>query len=366
MSTTTLAGWSISSSADAFWIRQLEAWQKTQNEEFKAESFFSSGSPGVVFETPKELTELEYQVPILDPATFNPAGVAAAMLILSAVGQDIALQTKMEGVKITNAKNMAHREDTILKLQQKIHKSRYKSPWERITNWMKNSFWGKFITSLIKVIIMIVMLTMAVVATILTCGAAAPALAFTIAACCIMTAEMATELATDGKTIGENIAEKLTKDKAKAQKIAMGIDITLMVAEIVCSVAAAAYSGGASVAQAASDAAQKVARMSVKAVKIAQKVQDVVKYVQAAYTLVEATIQLGYAISQSELVKAKASAEAEHTRMEALSEWIQDIIEQYMQEIAEALGTAKSAYERASKVIQEQAEVARLIAVNLR
>lgn len=362
MSTTTLAGWSISSSADAFWIRQLEAWQEAQNEEFKAESFFSSGSPGVVFETPKELTELEYQVPILDPATFNPAGVAAAMLILDAVGQDISLQTKMEGVKITNAKNMAHREDTILKLEQKIKKARIKTPWERMTNWMKNSFWGKFIMILIQVILMVT----SIVAAVVTFGAASAAVACAIIACCLMTAEIAVELATDGKTIGENIAEKTTKDKAKAQKIAMGIDISIMIIEMVLMIAAGGGNAASAGEQIASSAAQTGAKAAERAVKVAQKVEKAVRYVQAIYTLVEATIKLGYAISQSELIKAKASAEAERTRMEALSEWVQDIIDQYMQDIAEALGTAKNAYERASKVIQEQAEVARLIAANLR
>jgi hypothetical protein len=362
MSTTTLAGWSISSSADAFWIRQLEAWQATQDEEFKVESFFSSGSPGIVFESPQELTELEYKVPTLDPAAFNPAGVAAAILILSAVGQDIALQTKMEGAKITNAKNMAHREDTILKLQQKIQKARYKTPWERLTNWMKHSFWGKFIMILIQVALMVASIALAVV----TFGGASAAVALAIVACCMMTASMITELATDGKSIGENIAEKVTKDKAQAQKIAMGIDITWMVLEIACSVGSGVAGGSAAGAQAGADAAEKTARMTEKAMKIAQKIEKVTRFVQAAYTLAEATIKLGYAISQSELIKAKASAEAERTRMEAISEWIQDIIDQYMQDIADALGTARDAYERASKVIQEQAEVARLIASNLR
>ncbi|MDR0728082.1 MAG: hypothetical protein LBF21_00490, partial [Puniceicoccales bacterium] len=164
---------------------------------------------------------------------------------------------------------------------------------------------------------------------------------------------------------------KTTKDKAKAQKIAMGIDISIMIIEIVLMAGAGAAGGGAAGASTAassgaSTAAQTGAKSAEKAVKVAQKVQDVAKYAQAAYTLVEATIKLGYAISQSELIKAKASAEAERTRMEALSEWVQDIIDQYMQDIAEALGTAKNAYERASKVIQEQAEVARLIAANLR
>ncbi|MDR3143787.1 MAG: hypothetical protein LBT57_03010 [Puniceicoccales bacterium] len=369
MDTTSPAGWSISSSADAFWIRQLEAWQAMQNEEFNAAAFFSSGAPGIVLDTPRAVTELEYEVPTLDPATFNPAGVAAILLILSAVGQDLSLQTQMEGLKISNEKNIAHREDNILKLQQKIQKALYKTPWERLTNWMKHSFWGKFITCLIKVITMIIALTAAIAASIASFGAAAPMLAFTIAACCLMTAEMATDLATDGKSIGENIAEKVTKNKAQAQKIAMAVDITWMALEMGCAVGAAATAptiGASIAANTGFQAAEKTTRTAAKVAEVAQKIEKVVRYVQAAYTLIDASIKLGYAISQSELIKMKASAEAERSRMEAFSEWIQEIIEQYMQQIAETFATTRDAYERASKVIQEQAEVARLIAANLR
>jgi len=371
MSTTTIAGWGISSSADAFWVQQLEAWRTMQEDAFSAESFFSSGFIGTVFHSPEELQDLEYQVPTIDPASLTPAGVAVALLILSVIGQDLSLQTQLEGAETTNAKSMAHREDRLLQLQQKIQVARYKTPWERMTNWMKHSFWGKFITSLIKVVSMIIALTMAIAATVASFGAAAPALAFTIAACCLMTAEMVTELATDGKSIGENVAEKITKDKGQAQKIAMGLDITLMVLEIGLSAGAAASGGGSvMVAEASVDAAAqattRAVEMAAKIAKVVEQVEKITRYVEAAYTLIEAIIALGYAVSQSEVVKAKANAEAEQIRMETLSHWIQDIIDQYMQQIAEALGTAQTAYERASRVIQEQAEATRLIATNLR
>ena len=77
MSTNGL--WSISSSADAFWTKQLEAWRMMKQNEFSAESFFGNGFIGVIFQTPKELEELEYQVPSLDPATITPAGIATAL-----------------------------------------------------------------------------------------------------------------------------------------------------------------------------------------------------------------------------------------------------------------------------------------------
>jgi hypothetical protein len=356
--------WSISSSADAFLAKQLEAWRMMKNNEFSAESFFRVGFFGIVLKTPKEEKDAEYQVPSLDPATITPAGIASVLLILGAIGQDISVQTQMEGLKILNAKNLAHREDNLRKLEEKIRIALYKTPWQRLTNWMKHSFWGKFISSFIKIVTMIIALVTAVAATIATFGAAAPMLAFTIAACCLMTAEMATELATDGKSIGENIAESVTKDKKQAQKIAMGVDISLMILELGLSIGAV-VSAPAMVAKTAADAAERAAQMAEKVTKMMQQVEKVTRYVEVAVTIAEAAINLSYAISQGDLVKAKASAEAERTKMEAVSEWLQYLIDQYTQQVTEALSGARDAYERVSKIIKEEAETKRLIANNL-
>jgi hypothetical protein len=362
MNTTGL--WSISSSADAFLAKQLEAWQMMKQDEFSAESFFGKGFVGVIFQTPKELEDVEYQVPSLDPAVITPAGIATALLILCAIAQDISARTQLEGLETTQAKSFAHREDHIRKLQDKIRLAIYKTPWERLTNWMKHSFWGKFITSFIKIVAMIIALVSAVAATVATFGAAAPALALTIAACCLMTAEMVTELATDGRSIGENIAASTTKDKDKAQKIAMGIDITLMILEIGLSAGAAA-SAPTMAAQTAVDATEKATQMALKIAETAAKIEKIVRYVEAAISLIEAVINLSYAVSQSELIQAKAQADAQRTKMEAFTEWVQDIIDQYMQQVFEALGGTKNAYERISKIIKEENETKRSIANNL-
>jgi uncharacterized protein YaaR (DUF327 family) len=353
----TIAGWDISSSADAFWIKQLEAWQAGKNEEFSAESYFSSGFIGTVLCSPEDLN-VEYKVPSLTSASISPAGVASALLILSAIGQDISLQTQMEGVEITQGKSIAHRKENIRKLEQKIQIARYKTPWQRLTTWIKKSFWGKLITNIVKFAVMIAAVAASIAMTIVTFGAASPLLACVIVACCLMVAETVTEAATDGKSIGENIAEKVTNNKEKAQQMAMAIDITLTIAIIGLSVA-----GGA--ANAAKQAASKTGDIAMKTVKAAQMIGKIARYAEAITTFVEAAINLSYAISQSEQIKRNASVEAQRIKMDAFSEWIQDIIDQYLQQISEALCDAKDAYERASRVIQEQAEIARLIANNL-
>ncbi|MDR0445143.1 MAG: hypothetical protein LBG98_02580 [Puniceicoccales bacterium] len=353
----TIAGWSISSSADAFWVKQLEAWQAGKSEEFSAESFFSSGFIGVVFHAPEDLN-VEYQVPSLTPASITPAGIASALLILSAIGQDIALQTQIEGIEITQGKSIAHREENIRKLEQKIRIARYKTPWQRLTNWMKKSFWGKLITNIVKFAVMVATIVASVALTIVTFGAGSPVLVCVIAASCLMIAETVTEMATDGKSIGENIAEKATNNKEKAQKIAMAIDISITVLEVGLSAAGGGAAAGKQMASKSED-------MAVKAIKAAQMVAKISRYANAAITLIEAAINLSYAIAQSERIKLNAAAEAQRTKMDAFSEWIQDVIDQYLQQISEALGNAKDAYERASQAIQEQAEVARLIANNI-
>jgi hypothetical protein len=362
MSTTGL--WSISSSADTFLAKQLEAWRMMKQDEFSAESFFRNGFVGVIFQTPKELEDVEYQVPTLDPATITPAGLATALLILCAIEQDISVRTQLEGLETTQAKSFAHREDNIRKLQDKIRIARYKTPWERLTNWMKHSFWGKFLSTFIKIVAMIIALVSAIAATVATFGAAAPVLGFTIAACCLMTAEMATELATDGRSIGENIAASATKDKEQAKKIAMGIDISLMILEIGLSVGAA-VSAPTMAAQTATDIADKTMSMATKVAEMAEKIEKITRYIEAAVSLIEAIINLSYAVSQSELIQAKAQADAQRTKMEAFAEWVQDIIDQYMQQVFEALGGTQNAYERISKIIKEEAETKRSIANNL-
>jgi hypothetical protein len=366
MSTNGL--WSITSSADAYWAKQLEAWQAMKQDEFSAESFFRNGFVGVIFQTPKELEDAEYQIPSLDPAVITPAGIATALLILCAIEQDLSVRTQLEGLETTQAKSFAHREDHIRKLQDKIRIARYKTPWERLTNWMKHSFWGKFLSAFIKIVAMIISLVSAVAATVATFGAAAPALGCTIAACCLMTAEMVTELATDGKSIGQNIAESVTKDKSQAQKIAMGIDISLMVIQIALSIGAAACAptqAADAAINAAEQATEKAVAAATKVAETASKIGKAAQYIEAAVSLIEASINLSYAVSQSELIQAKAQADAQRTKMEALIEWAEDIIDQYMQQVFEALGGAKDAYERVSKIIKEETETKRLIANNL-
>ncbi|MDR1366744.1 MAG: hypothetical protein LBJ13_02430 [Puniceicoccales bacterium] len=282
---------------------------------------------------PVEAKDEQYVMPQLDINEITSIGVAMAMLILSAMQNEIMLDTQMEAVKGTQNQKLSASNDTILKIKQQIRKSRYKSPFQKFMEWLSGTWVMKFLNSNYGKIIMFLV---GAAVTIASFGSAGPAV---IAISCALMAFQAAELIL-GKSMGELLTSSMDDGAAK-MALQMSIDMAFMVANVVAGAAAGA---GKASEQAVEKAVEKAAK------KVAEETAKAVAEEAAKAAAKEVAKEVGEEVVK-ETVKEVTKEVAEEVAKEVSKEVVKETVKEATKEVAE-----KVSKEVASEVVEELGE----------
>ncbi|MDR2628607.1 MAG: hypothetical protein LBC30_01270 [Puniceicoccales bacterium] len=230
---------------------------------------------------PIELKDEQYVMPELDIKEMTSIGVAMAMLIMSAMQNEIMLDTQIEAVEGAQNQKLADSNAAILKIKQQIRKSRYKTPFQKFMEALSNSWIMKFLNSNYGKAIMFLI---GAAVTIASFGSAGPAV---IAISCTLMAFQAAELIL-GKSMGELLTSGMDDGAAK-MALQMSIDIGLMVASVATGGGGAAkIDKAADAASAATDAVQMGAKVAQETKQVAEAADELSKVVNLADDVADA------------------------------------------------------------------------------
>ncbi|MDR0418322.1 MAG: hypothetical protein LBH08_02725 [Puniceicoccales bacterium] len=255
--------------------------------------------------TPIEQSDEQFVMPKFDIKEITSIGVAMAMLILSAMQNEIMLDTQIEAVKGTQNQKLSASNTTILKIKQQIRKSRYKSPFQKFMEKLSNTWVMKFLNSNYGKAIMFII---GAVATVASFGSAGPAV---IAISCVLLSFQAAELIL-GKSMGELLTANMDNEAAK-MALQMSIDIGLMVASVAVGGGGAATKAdqATDAAMAAKDAAQMGARVAQEAKQVAAAAEQVSKVAGMADDVADAAQAVTRAANEAADVAQNAAKAAD-------------------------------------------------------
>ncbi|MDR1437896.1 MAG: hypothetical protein LBI69_02435 [Puniceicoccales bacterium] len=278
--------------------------------------------------------EEQYTIPEIDVNRLGSIGAALAMLILSAMQNEIMLDTQLEAVKGTQNQKVSASNTTILKIRQQIRKARYKSGFQKFMEWMSDTWLMKFLNSNYGKVIMFIV---GAAITIASFGTAGPAV---IAISCILLSFQAAELIL-GKSMGELITQSMDDGSAK-MAIQMSIDIGLMVADMLTGSAG----GGAA-------SAVENVDMAEDAAKFVQNSQEFVKQATEAIDQLENVLD-----SMKDAGKVLENTEEATAYLSKLKETLGEVTEA-SQELAKALDSgAGDVFEKAQKLQKSMLKLA--------
>ncbi|MDR0351731.1 MAG: hypothetical protein LBH49_03765 [Puniceicoccales bacterium] len=244
--------------------------------------------------TPSQHVNEMYQPTKLDMSKVSAISGAMAMLILSAMSSQLMLETQMQGIESTMNHRIASRNKTMKQIKDKIKQSRIKTPFQRFMKWLNGTGFMKFMRSEVGKIFMfifsMVMTVAAAALTIVSGGTAAPILVVMVASMAIQIAEFST-----GKSMGELVASGMDDDNKAKLALQIGIDIALMVGEVVAGNAAArAGQMGIKASQAAIKAVDNINDIAIQTKKITETTTEMVATLEnATKMLSEAAEKIG-------------------------------------------------------------------------
>lgn len=238
-----------------------------------------------------------YEVPELDIYQVSSAGIAMAMLIITAMQNEGLVDTQLEGVKCTQNQKLAASSKKMQEIREQVRQSRYQSGFEKFMEWLNDTWVMKFLNSNYGKVAMFLIGAFITAASL---GSAAPV---TIAISTAILAYQAADLVVSivkGKSIVELATENIENEKLK-MAVQIGVQAAIVIASMGAGMGSSSSSAGITLKAAteATEIAKKTEELGQQATRLAQTLQVTTEVTGQVETAAELTAQVSSIASRT-------------------------------------------------------------------